>query len=57
MEQAGRDTPGRLVVDKQNYLAGVAGVAGFVGAALLPPQPTATTENARTAARTSNFFI
>ena len=36
----------------------VVGAAGaLVGAALLLPQPTATTEKARTAARTSNFFI
>ena len=35
----------------------VVGVVLGVLPVLLPPQPTATTEKARTAARTSNFFI
>jgi len=35
----------------------VAGVGALLGVELLPPQPTAATENARTAARTSIFFM
>ncbi len=55
-----RREPGPVrTIRRRNYiLLGVVlpPLLGLV-AALLPPQPTATTENARMAARTSNFFI
>ena len=48
--------PGRLDQSQILYLTTVEAVL-VVLPALLLPQPTATTEKARTAARTSNFFI